>query len=128
MSRVRPSSFALEKSNEDLKIVKCGSSSVGRASAFQAECREFDPRLPLKRAKSLSVTVRIFFIDEFFCIKIPFQNKSERVLYLKKVDLLLFFQQITNFCKQLFLCWTCWCFWCRLFGFFQFINSFNHYE
>ena len=26
---------------------KCGSSSVGRASAFQAECREFDPRLPL---------------------------------------------------------------------------------
>ena len=25
----------------------CGSSSVGRASAFQAECREFDPRLPL---------------------------------------------------------------------------------
>ena len=24
-----------------------GSSSVGRASAFQAECREFDPRLPL---------------------------------------------------------------------------------
>ncbi len=26
---------------------KRGSSSVGRASAFQAECREFDPRLPL---------------------------------------------------------------------------------
>ena len=25
----------------------CGSSSVGRASAFQAECREFEPRLPL---------------------------------------------------------------------------------
>ncbi len=25
-----------------------GSSSVGRASAFQAECREFDPRLPLQ--------------------------------------------------------------------------------
>ena len=24
-----------------------GSSSVGRASAFQAECREFEPRLPL---------------------------------------------------------------------------------
>src|SRR5690606_40788390 len=32
---------------EDSKTVKCGSSSVGRASAFQAECREFDPRLPL---------------------------------------------------------------------------------
>src|SRR5690554_4728870 len=39
--------FASPKSNGDLKIVKCGSSSVGRASAFQAECREFDPRLPL---------------------------------------------------------------------------------
>ena len=26
---------------------KCESSSVGRASAFQAECREFDPRLSL---------------------------------------------------------------------------------
>ena len=25
----------------------CGSSSVGRASAFQAECREFESRLPL---------------------------------------------------------------------------------
>ena len=29
------------------QIILCGSSSVGRASAFQAECREFDPRLPL---------------------------------------------------------------------------------
>src|SRR4051812_46418666 len=27
----------------------CGSSSVGRASAFQAECREFDPRLALSK-------------------------------------------------------------------------------
>ena len=26
-----------------------GSSSVGRASAFQAECREFESRLPLQR-------------------------------------------------------------------------------
>ena len=26
----------------------CGSSSVDRASAFQAEGREFEPRLPLK--------------------------------------------------------------------------------
>ena len=28
----------------------CGSSSVGRASAFQAEGREFEPRLPLQKA------------------------------------------------------------------------------
>lgn len=27
---------------------QCGSSSVGRAPAFQAGCREFEPRLPLK--------------------------------------------------------------------------------
>ena len=26
----------------------CGNSSVGRASAFQAECREFEPRFPLQ--------------------------------------------------------------------------------
>ena len=45
--------FANTKSNGDLKIVKCGSSSVGRASAFQAECREFDPRLPLLETKNL---------------------------------------------------------------------------
>ena len=56
--------FASPKSNGDLKIVKCGSSSVGRASAFQAECREFDPRLPLERAtKNPYQTIRIFFIS-----------------------------------------------------------------
>ena len=30
-----------------INIILSGSSSVGRASAFQAECREFEPRLPL---------------------------------------------------------------------------------
>ena len=30
-----------------LSASKCGSSSVDRASAFQAEGREFEPRLPL---------------------------------------------------------------------------------
>ena len=30
--------------------MKCGSSSVGRASAFQAECRGFESRLPLHAA------------------------------------------------------------------------------
>ena len=28
-------------------LTKSGSSSVGRAPAFQAGCREFEPRLPL---------------------------------------------------------------------------------
>ena len=34
-------------SNPSLPTI-CGSSSVGRASAFQAEGREFEPRFPLK--------------------------------------------------------------------------------
>ena len=36
-----------------------GSSSVGRAPAFQAGCREFEPRLPLK---SLKRKFEAFFI------------------------------------------------------------------
>ena len=32
---------------------QCGSSSVDRASAFQAEGREFEPRLPLKKEQCL---------------------------------------------------------------------------
>ena len=31
----------------------CGSSSVGRAPAFQAGCREFEPRLPLLEPEHL---------------------------------------------------------------------------
>ena len=31
-----------------ISLLYCGSSSVGRASAFQAECRRFEPGLPLK--------------------------------------------------------------------------------
>lgn len=40
----------------------CGSSSVGRASAFQAECREFDPRLPLKEITTTQAACD-FFLD-----------------------------------------------------------------
>ncbi len=36
---------------------KSGSSSVGRASAFQAECREFEPRLPLHKSESRTVSL-----------------------------------------------------------------------
>lgn len=45
----------------------CGSSSVGRASAFQAECREFESRLPLQFARmspSSSGVERILGKDE----------------------------------------------------------------
>ena len=34
--------------NSSKAIFRCGSSSVGRASAFQAEGRGFDPRFPLQ--------------------------------------------------------------------------------
>ena len=36
----------------------CGSSSVGRASAFQAGCREFESRLPLHRE---SIALALYF-------------------------------------------------------------------
>ena len=39
--------FAFGGSNPSLPTQNCGSSSVDRASAFQAEGREFEPRLPL---------------------------------------------------------------------------------
>ena len=37
----------LQKWQMILSVPQCGSSSVGRASAFQAEGREFESRLPL---------------------------------------------------------------------------------
>ncbi len=50
---VRAIEFFLKKYLHQRKLIlyicthKCGSSSVGRAPAFQAGCREFEPRLPL---------------------------------------------------------------------------------
>ena len=45
----------------------CGSSSVGRASAFQAEGREFESRLPLDENGLLNIqeTVFVFVISSF---------------------------------------------------------------
>ena len=45
---------------EDFSLFKCGSSSDGRASAFQAEGRGFDPRFPLQCNRN------IFFLAEFY--------------------------------------------------------------
>ena len=42
--------YAFGGSNPSLPTKVCGSSSVDRASAFQAEGREFEPRLPLQNA------------------------------------------------------------------------------
>ena len=45
----------------------CGSSSVGRASASQAEGREFESRLPLDENGRLGMFKRPFF-DHFFIL------------------------------------------------------------
>src|ERR1700750_2726337 len=50
-----------------------GSSSVGRASAFQAEGREFEPRLPLQ-----TLTIRAF-------LKRPSSSGVERLLGKEEV-------------------------------------------
>ena len=38
---------SLRNQSEQKEIEMCGNNSVGRVSAFQAECREFEPRFPL---------------------------------------------------------------------------------
>src|SRR5207249_11507207 len=38
----------------DATLTACGCSSVGRAPAFQAGCRRFEPGRPLRRSSSLS--------------------------------------------------------------------------
>ncbi len=43
-----------------LRLEISGSSSVGRASAFQAECRQFEPGLPLK---AVYVCINSFFFQ-----------------------------------------------------------------
>ena len=44
----------------------CGSSSVGRASAFQAGCREFESRLPLIKKESF-IDSFLIYIGVFYC-------------------------------------------------------------
>ena len=60
---------------ENYQQYKCGSSSVGRASAFQAECRGFDPRLPLTE-----ITISFdcdFFISRYSSAVERFLGKEE---------------------------------------------------
>ena len=49
-----------------IDIYPCGSSSVGRASASQAEGHEFEPRLPLKAEKQKISYFNLLFL--FFII------------------------------------------------------------
>lgn len=47
-----------------LHHILCGSSSVGRASAFQAECRGFESRLPLHGAAIAQLVEHVLGKDE----------------------------------------------------------------
>ena len=57
-------SFDFGGSNPSLPTTICGSSSVDRASAFQAEGREFEPRLPLKNRQCSSGVERFLGKEE----------------------------------------------------------------
>lgn len=46
----------------------CGSSSVGRVSAFQADCREFESRLPLHFNKAREISLA-FYVSEVLSMK-----------------------------------------------------------
>ena len=80
---------------------KSGSSSVGRAPAFQAGCREFEPRLPLKaisnemaflfdiisqnivnKKAEPSPLFVVFIFTSFYFISI---NKPSSVLFTTKI-------------------------------------------
>ena len=59
-----PTFLRLERS-----LVFCGSSSVDRALAFQAEGRGFEPRLPLYRRDDLIISSFILHRPIFFITK-----------------------------------------------------------
>ena len=59
--------YAFGGSNPSLPTLSCGSSSVDRALAFQAEGRGFEPRLPLyKRRGCVAFTQPLLFLGGMF--------------------------------------------------------------
>jgi hypothetical protein len=46
-------------------LTNCGSSSVGRASAFQADCRGFEPRLPLHPPTPFYERIRVWASEDY---------------------------------------------------------------
>ena len=56
--------YAFGGSNPSLPTKNCGSSSVDRALAFQAEGRGFEPRLPLSLFRCYSSVVEHFLGKE----------------------------------------------------------------
>ena len=58
--------YAFGGSNPSLPTKNCGSSSVDRALAFQAEGRGFEPRLPLLERIDNQKVINPFLLYEFF--------------------------------------------------------------
>ena len=69
--------YAFGGSNPSLPTKKCGSSSVDRASAFQAEGREFEPRLPLYKESGTSKRCTLSFLFLFCRLKYRLCSKPE---------------------------------------------------
>ncbi len=56
----------------------CGSSSVGRALAFQARCREFETRLPLHVTRPLLISYKL--TQGFFFIWLSYNGEYNSLL------------------------------------------------
>ena len=75
-------SFDFGGSNPSLPTKNCGSSSVDRALAFQAEGRGFEPRLPLYRRDDLIISSFILHRPDFFHYSTMFQTFQLLICYI----------------------------------------------
>ena len=75
-------SFDFGGSNPSLPTKNCGSSSVDRALAFQAEGRGFEPRLPLYRRDDLIISSFILHRPLFFHYSTMFQTFQLLICYI----------------------------------------------
>ena len=75
-------SFDFGGSNPSLPTKNCGSSSVDRALAFQAEGRGFEPRLPLYRRDDLIISSFILHRPFFFHYSTMFQTFQLLICYI----------------------------------------------
>ena len=75
-------SFDFGGSNPSLPTKNCGSSSVDRALAFQAEGRGFEPRLPLYRRDDLIISSFILHRPIFFHYSTMFQTFQLLICYI----------------------------------------------
>ena len=75
-------SFDFGGSNPSLPTKNCGSSSVDRALAFQAEGRGFEPRLPLYRRDDLIISSFILLPPRFFHYSTMFQTFQLLICYI----------------------------------------------